>query len=199
LDVGARNRAARDYRDGLLIAFLAYRPLRVANLLQMNIGTHLKLSGDRATVDFGKLETKTERALNFTWPQTLKPALDRYVDEIRPILISANIPYRSAPAARPAICSLWLGQGGTALSAAGLYKAILRHTRPRFGKHLVAQRFRDCVASTIANENPDQVRYAAHLLGHTGPRTTERNYIARDSRLALNRHHDMIKSMRGPK
>ncbi|HEX4182278.1 MAG TPA: hypothetical protein VHY34_03365 [Caulobacteraceae bacterium] len=47
-DAGAERRrvaAARDYRDGLLIALLAFRPLRVKNLLGIEIGLHLRRSG----------------------------------------------------------------------------------------------------------------------------------------------------------
>lgn len=47
-----RIAAARDYRDGLLIALLASRPLRVRNLLGIEIGEHLRRSGDRTTLSF---------------------------------------------------------------------------------------------------------------------------------------------------
>jgi hypothetical protein len=61
---------------------------------------------------------------------------------------------------------------------------------------MTAHRFRDSVATSIANEDPTKVRYAAQMLGHKRTTTTERHYIARDNATALVAHHDRIKSIR---
>jgi hypothetical protein len=71
-----------------------------------------------------------------------------------------------------------------------------RHTQRRFGHTINAHLFRDCVASAVVNDDPNLAHFAARLLGHTGLRVTERNYIQADRRLALSRHHDLIRSMR---
>jgi hypothetical protein len=45
-------------------------------------------------------------------------------------------------------------------------------------------------------EDPDHVRMAARLLGHASLQTTERYYIAANTRSALRRHHDRVLSIR---
>lgn len=191
-----RLAAARDYRDGLLIALLASRPLRVGNLLGIEIGEHLRTSGDRTTLSFKASETKHKRALHTVWPEDLGPALNRYLAEVRPMLIAAPAPGGGARHAKPAGAWLWVGQGGTPLTPAGLQKALERHTRSRFGHVINAHLFRDCAATTLASEDPVHVRYAAALLGHRELRTTERNYISADSRVALGQHHDQLAAIR---
>ena len=191
-----RIAAARDYRDGLLIALLASRPLRVGNLLGIEIGKHLRRSGDRTTLSFKARETKQNRTLHTVWPEDLALALTRYLAEVRPMLIAAPAPGNIARYTKPLGARLWVGQGGTPLSPAGLQKALKRHTVRRFGHIVNAHLFRDCVATTLGNEDPNHVRYAAPLLGHSTLRTTERGYIAADSRVALGQHHDQIAAIR---
>ena len=191
-----RTAAARDYRHGLIIALLASRPLRVKNLLGIEIGTHLRQSRDRITLHFPGSETKNGRALDTVWPDILKPVLARYLSDVRPLLIAARAPGNPVHPYRPLGNMLWAGQGGTPLTAAGLQKVLERHTRQRFGHIVNAHLFRDCVATTIANRDPDHIRHAAQLLGHRALRVTERSYISANSQPALDRHHDLIAAMR---
>ena len=198
-DVNARQlvAAARDYRDGLTIALLALRPLRVKNLLAIEIGQHLRQSGGRPTLHFTASETKNGRSLDAVWPESLQPALTHYLQKVRPRLIAAKAPIDPAHPSRPLGAKLWVAQGGTPLTAGGLYKALGRHTRRRFGHAINAHLFRDCVASTMANQDPNRCRYAAQLLGHRNLYSTEQSYIHADSQIALHQHHDLISAMRG--
>lgn len=191
-----RVAAARNFRDGLMIASLALRPLRVANFLGIAIGRHLRRSGNRVTLSFEAEETKTKRPIKTTWPPGLLPSLDRYLDQVRPILMAAKAPVDPARPPRPAGAILWVGQGGTPFTPGGLTKALRRHTTPRFGRYVNAHLFRDCLASTVANEDPDHIQMAQHMLHHTKLATTERSYILTDSRLALRRHHDLMARLR---
>jgi hypothetical protein len=59
-----------DYRDGLMIAFLALCPVRVANLAAMQIGKHLSYAAGRPRVAFDASETKGKQALEFDFPCT---------------------------------------------------------------------------------------------------------------------------------
>ncbi len=188
--------AARDHRDGLIIALLASRPLRVRNLLGIEIGRQLRQNQGRATLHFDTAETKGNQSLDVTWPQILLPPLERYLAEVRPLLVAASAPGNVGHLPRPPSVRLWVGQGGSPLTPGGLQKALARHTGPRFGHPVNAHLFRACAASTLANAAPEAARHAAALLGHRGMRTTERSYIAPDSRIALGRHHDLIRSMR---
>jgi integrase/recombinase XerD len=185
----AKVAAARDYRDGLIISLLASRPLRAKNLLQIEIGAHLRQSGTRVTLHFAASEMKTHRAHHTVWPEALGPALQRYLAQVRPLLIAA-VPRGPKPR-NPGAC-LWQAQGGSPMTYGALSKAIDRHTIRRFGHAITAHLFRDVVATTVVNDDPNHTQYAAQLLGHTRLTTTERNYIAADSSTALAHYHDLI-------
>jgi len=188
--------AARNFRDGLIIALLALRPLRVRNLLGIEMGIHLRKDPSGHIMTFAATETKNGRALRQTWPQALEPHLCRYITEIRPMLIAAPVRGGCSGSNRPSGATLWIAQGGTPMTAGALQKALKRHTVPRFGHALNAHLFRDCAATTVANLDPNGVRYAATLLGHASLRTTERSYITPNSQEALGVHHDLITAMR---
>ena len=55
-----RTRALQ-YRDGLMLAFLALRPIRLANLAMMELGRHVLIDDDTVLVRFASAETKTHR------------------------------------------------------------------------------------------------------------------------------------------
>ena len=79
-------------------------------------------------------------------------------------------------------------------SPGGLNRALERHTERTLGHAMTAHRFRDSVATSIANDDPTKVRYAAQMLGHKRTTTTERHYITQDNAraLALLRHGVMV-------
>jgi integrase len=52
--------------------------------------------------------------------------------------------------------------------------------------------FRDCAATSLADEHPEIARYAADLLGHRYFRTTETYYIAARQQHALRRYQTII-------
>ncbi len=188
--------AARDFRDGLIVGLLAARPLRVKNLLGIEIGIHLHTHGAHVTLHFEAKETKAHRVYDAVWPEVLVPALARYQAEIRPMLIEAVPRGQTARPARPPGAFLWMAQGGTPLTTGALRKAIARHTLLRFGHAMNPHLFRDCVATTASNEDPNHMQQAAQLLGHTKLRTTERSYIAANSTAALGDFSRMIAAMR---
>jgi hypothetical protein len=188
--------AARDFRDGLLIAVPASRPLRVKNLLMTELGNHLILGSGQITVQFKASEMKGKHACRTTWPKALREPLHRYLAEVRPILIAAVGPGNVAHHLRPAGAMLWIAQGGGPITAGGLQKPLKRHTMVRFGHSVNAHLFRDAVASTITNRDQAHASYAAQLLGHSTSRTTERNYFIADSGPALAQHHDLIAAIR---
>ena len=168
---------------------------------QIAIGRGTRFSSDRSglvrvRLSFAADETKTKLPIETTWPAELVPFLDRYLEQVRPILMAAKVSVDPARPPRPAGAILWLGQGGTPLTPGGLAEALRRHTRRRFGRYVNAHLFRDCLASTVANEDPDHVHIAQHMLHHSKLSTTEGSYILTDSRLALRRHHDLMAKLK---
>jgi integrase len=198
LPLRQRHAAARDFRDGLIIALLAVRPLRIKNFVETEIGTHLRQTSTWTTIEFTGDETKTHAPIRMAWPEDLLVPLTRYLDEVRPLLITApmtggNVRRPGEPGAR-----LWVGQGGTAFSPGGLNLALARHTKQKFGHALTAHRFRDSVATAIANDDPSKLRLAAEMLGHKRVTTTEGHYIAQDNTQLFADHHARIEALRHP-
>lgn len=193
-----RVAAARDYRDGLLIALLALRQVRSKNLLMIELGRHLVERDGALSLLFTAVETKTKRPYAKPWPAMLHEPLDRYRRVVRPILISAGAPRNPDHPVRPAGAFLWIAQCGTPLTAGALQKLLKRHTGPRFGRVVTAQRFRHSAASTGANEDPDNVALIADLLGHANLRTTERAYIVPAGNGAELSYHDLLARLRRP-
>jgi integrase len=78
------------------------------------------------------------------------------------------------------------------MTARALQKVLRRHTRARFGHEVNCHLFRDCLATSLADENPEVVRLAADLLGHRSFRTTAKHYISANQKRALRRHQAMV-------
>jgi hypothetical protein len=96
---GMTGKAAADwFRRGLTIAFLAYRPIRVANLAELSLADHLQKRDGRTWVHIPGPQVKNRMPLDFIWPDELTDPLDRYLIRERPVLLSGQ----------PATDRLWI-------------------------------------------------------------------------------------------
>jgi len=166
----AAHAAALLYRNGLMIAFLAYCPVRVANLAAITIGKNLSKRGDSWWVIFTAEETKQRRPLEFPFPSSLTAALEHYLACYRPILAAKGAHRGSAGQA------LWISQDGGAFTSGGMAQAIERLTKAAFGVEINPHLFRDCAATTIAIDDPEHAHVIAPILGHSAMTTSERHY-----------------------
>lgn len=192
--------AALAFRDGLIIALLAMRPLRQGNFISIEIGRHLVVTGDGYRIQFAGAETKNHRPLEFTFPQEILADLRRYLEVYRPVLISTR-QHRGASRSQqlPAAGDrLWVTQYGTPFRPATLWGALEKRTTERFSHFINPHSFRDAVATDIATNDPEHVRIAAQILGHSDFATTEKHYIHAQAHVARSRYHDLIQSMRVP-
>jgi integrase/recombinase XerD len=180
--------AARLYRDGLIIAFLALIPLRRGNLVALEIGRQLTRSSGGWIVAIPGEETKNHRPLVFTLPDALAAALDTYLAVHRPVLL--------AQCRGGGTAGLWLGATGRPLSATRVWRLVTGHTRQRLGVAVNPHLFRDCAATLLGDVDPKNVLLAAPLLGHSDFRTTEGHYIQAQTRGAFRAHHDHLEAMR---
>lgn len=162
--------AALQYRNGLIIAFLAYCPIRAANLAMIAIDEHLVKRGDAWWLMFVAAETKQRRHLEFPFPAGLEPALEHYLMLHRPILAAQGAHRGSAGTA------LWISQDGGVLTAGGMAQAIERLTKAAFGEAINPHLFRDCAATGIAIDAPEHAHIIAPILGHSSATTGERHY-----------------------
>jgi integrase len=77
-----------------------------------------------------------------------------------------------------------------------IYDRIVKVTRAELGRSVNPHLFRDCVATSIAIDDPDHVRIVAPLLGHRTLATSERHYNQARTREAALRWQEHLIALR---
>ncbi len=167
------------WQDGLIVALLTAAPMRIANFAALRLGEHLRREGDGWCIALGEDETKTHEADAWPVPERLAPYLAHHLEAVRPVMLAR------APTAAEDTGALWLGAFGQPLGHQGIRKRITARTAAAFGEPVLPHGFRHCAATAFALEHPERPRDAVALLGHAGPRTTERHYVLSRRHLAL--------------
>lgn len=185
---------ALQHRDGLLIALLAARPIRVRNLQMIRIGRHLRRENGRWRLVFAADETKTRRPLDLELPDTLAPAIETWLERYRPVLLARHGRWRRG--SDGAGDALWVSKDGTAMTRMGLSFRLRRLTQRHLDRAVGPHAFRAAAATEIAERDPAHVRIAAPLLGHTTFATADRHYVQARGRAAGIRYHDHIARLR---
>jgi site-specific recombinase XerC len=164
------------YRDALMLALLAVRPLRVKNFAALELGHHLVSTESGWLITIPAEETKTRQPLSFELPGPLVPWFERYLGEVRVLFPQAIESTK-----------VWLGKEGVMQDPRAVYHRITKLTRRLFGVPINPHLLRDCAASSLAAVSTDMARAAAPLLGHRHFPTTERYYIQADNLAASRR------------
>jgi integrase/recombinase XerD len=176
------------FRDGLVIAVLALRPLRRKNLAGLIVDDTLQRAGNGWVIRIPPKASKTKTSIEYPWPEVLVPALTTYLAMHRPCLAALHGRW-----AAPIGNSLWLSAHGSPMTQMALYDVICARTRAGLGRALNPHLFRDAGATTMAVADPGHVRLASSLLGHRTTSTTERHYQQAQSLDAHKRYLDIIK------
>lgn len=168
-DRGHPMRIAVRARDGLMIAMLICCPIRIANLLQIEIGMHLLRDGDRYRLHFEKHETKTGSEIDSDLSLTLTPYIDWYLRHYRPSLLALGAGEKTA--------RLWIDRWGEPMSEAAIRTQIEFNTRNAFGRHIWPHLFRAIAVTGLVDEAPEEIGLTPDLLGHASVQTTSKHYI----------------------
>ena len=153
------------YRNGLLIAMLAARPIRLKNLAGIQIGRHLTRIDGVYWLRLEAEEVKNRKHIEVPLPEVLTVYVDRYLTKLRQRLLGGSESNR-----------LWISCQGLPLSERVIYHHVTRLTEDAFGEAISPHLFRDCAATSVAIHDPEHVRIAAAILGHHGLSTTQRYY-----------------------
>jgi site-specific recombinase XerD len=160
------------FRDGLMIALLAYRPtLRISNLAAIAIGRHLIQQGSACWLHFEAEEMKGRRMFEATFPADVLPRLERYLQHYRVVLLTAA--GRRPPATTDA---LWVSETASAMALISIHNRFRKHTKAAFGVAVSPHLFRDSAATAIATDGPAHVRAILPILGHSRLATSENHY-----------------------
>lgn len=176
------------YRDGLMIALLAFAPLRRKNLASLELGRHVIEEGNDRYIIIPASETKTRTPIEFAIPALLLPYLDVYLAVVRPRLLK-NLSCKA----------LWISTRGLALPYGNIGDIVSRHTSRRLGMRLTPHDTRDAAATTWALADPSQVGIASDLLSHSDLRTTEKHYNRARGVVASRAYAKIIRAKRSDK
>ena len=168
------------YRDTLMLAILAARPLRLKNFTAIVIGTHLVKDERGWSLVIPGEEVKNGQHLDFGLPTSIIPFLEVYLDRVRPSFCPG-----------PQNMRLWLGFEGQPLDYHSIYCRFQLVTPRLLGVRINPHLLRDCAATSLSTESPDVVLSAAALLGQRNFATTEKYYI-RANRLEASRKLNAI-------
>jgi integrase len=154
--------AATQFRDGLMIAFLAAMPVRLGSFTLIEIGRHLELGHYPGHVIWQAHEQKGRKHVQFRlWPE-IRTLIDEYIESYRPCLLDG---YRG--------CRLWLTEtGGRPLSGDAIRKQIKCHTLAHLNVDMTPHLFRDAAAMTISEQAPAEMEVATVMLVHASGEST---------------------------
>jgi integrase len=172
---------ARQFRDGLLIALLASRPIRRRALSELRVGSHLCREGEAFTLLLPGADTKSGHPVEMPLSGWLAPYLNRYLEHYRPLFRGAADEDR-----------LWLSSKGSALGAEAIHALVRRRTEQGLGVAISPHLFRDIAATMIAREAPELLSVARDLLTHSSVETTLKHYTQANTLAAAREYQKVL-------
>jgi integrase/recombinase XerD len=184
---------AEIFRNGLMIAFLALRPLRRENMVTLVLGESIRETGSGFSVLIEARHAKARLPIDFALPDVLVPAMQRYLTLYRPIL--------AAGAGSQVLHSshLWLARTGRMLPSDTFADMISRQTTRAFGQRLTPHDFRHAAATAIATHSPEEFGIIRSILGHSSTGTAENYYIHAKGTAAANAYQAVVRNRRQEK
>jgi integrase/recombinase XerD len=175
------------FRDGLIIAFLSFHPIRLKNLSMLEYGRHITSRGDRFWMSIGGAEMKNHRPFECEIAEQLTQPLRRYLSHYRPLLLTQAH-------GRPSK-GFWISAKGSSLSAGRIEKLIRRRTSAAGLPPMSPHAFRHCAATTVAVHRPELVDILPGVLNHSSRATNEKFYNMAGMVEASRAHSDLIEEL----
>jgi hypothetical protein len=183
-------KSATTFRDGLLVAFLALRPLRRKNLAAFELGRTLLRTGSSYDLVIPGEEMKGRAPLEMTWPAQLEEHLETWLTVHRPVLLQQRGRWYQPPGAM-----LWISSHGSPMTIQAIYDRIVRLTEKALDR-ISPHQFRSIAASTFINADPEHACAAAPLLAHRSYATTYKYYLRACAADAVRRHQELVQRLR---
>ena len=158
------------YRDGLIIALLARRPLRISNFAALRLGHDLIQEAGTWHIALHATQTKGRRSHDAAIPVLLVPRLERYLEGHRPVLLRQRDSHDSDED------HLWIAETGHALAEISLHYRVRHHTAAAFGAPIPPHWFRDAATTLVVLEDPAHAMITKDLLGHATTDIAEQHY-----------------------
>ena len=178
------------YRDGLMIATMIRRPLRLGNFASLTLGVSLLLHKKGATLVLPPEEMKGKRPFEATFPPNLAAALKTYLEVYRPYMLSLQHEETCEP-----VTGLWISNEGRAMADQSIRNAIKKRTRIAFGQDLTPHLFRDASVTTLVRDAPASAQLTKAILGHSMIETTNTHYNQAKMVDASRRHTNLMEQL----
>jgi integrase/recombinase XerC len=182
------------FRDGLAIAFLIRRPLRLRNFAAIKIGIHL-IGDDFDKITFGATEMKSKRPFEAAFPTNLQQPLHRYLRVYRPHLLALGSTLTATDGSLARETALWISREGRAVDPGAFSKSITRRTRAAFGRDLTPHLFRDASVTTLIRDAPASALLTKSILGHGSIDITYNHYNQAQMIESSRRHADLVAAL----
>ena len=154
-------------RNGLMVALLAFCPIRLKNFATLRIGHTFKEVHGSWWIALPALDTKSHRPDERRLPKLLNGAIDVYLNQSRPLLFGSGPPNDF----------LWISsRTGRPMTRKNLGTLISKITFKTLGVDVSPHLFRAAAATTAAAYGSSTPHLASAVLGHTDPRVTEEHY-----------------------
>ena len=157
---------ARMFRNGLMIALLAYCPIRLKNYAALEIGRSFVNVDGTWWIVLTAAETKEKREDERSVPVELTSAIERYLKIYRPILTRGKTESDA----------LWMAWDGKPMSCASVAETITETTRMTVGVSVSPHLFRTAGVTTLATRAGDKPHAGGALLHHRPGPVTQENY-----------------------
>ncbi len=158
---------ASQFRDGLMVALLAFCPIRRRNFAALEIGRSFIQIGNQWWIVLSASETKEKRADERRVPELLSPVIDCYLGQYRPVLARSDHPPKR----------LWLSaKNGAAITDKEVARVIRKTTLSTVGMAQGPHMFRTSAQSSAALHAGDNPYLGSAVLHHTDPNLTDSHY-----------------------
>jgi site-specific recombinase XerD len=156
---------ARMFRNGLMVALLAYGPIRLKNFAALEIGRSFVSVDGTWWIVLTAAETKEKREDERPVPEELTASIERYLQIYRRVLARGTAETDA----------LWLAMDGKPMSYASMGELITETTRMTIGVAVSPHLFRTAAVTTLAILAGDKPHAGSALLHH-GPNGPQENY-----------------------
>jgi integrase len=157
---------ARMFRNGLMVALLAYCPIRRKSYAALEIGRSFVNVDGIWWILLTAAETKEKRPDERPAPEELTPFIERYLDTYRPILARGD----------PQTDALWLAMDNKPMSYETIGELITETTRMGVGVPVSPHLFRTAGVTTLATRAGDKPHAGGALLHHQPGPVTQEHY-----------------------
>lgn len=178
-------RAAVTAQLAIAIAILSFAPVRLGNLVRIELDRNLIKPGGLNTpywLAFPRYDVKNRVDLNFKLDEARTALIDGYVHEFRPALLrGTNAPW------------LFPGEGGQAKNSLLFGQQITARVNKATGIRVTPHQFRHAAAAIYLKHHPGNYEVIRRALGHRDIQTTIRFYCGLETIAATEEFGKLIR------